>query len=188
MRSRTLLWLAGLAMVAAACGAPSDGSAPAPEPEGTIRAGCQSPCLNETPTEPLPKSSYPSVDGMDVVTDVGHITAVEYDGDHPVLVWDRIAFHFCTPEELDEQLRRQEIGQTSGCLNGYASTNDNPTLRRYRVAIDAVLLVPDRTSNDWTLHRAGIEALPELTGPRGPIVVSANLAGEVTMIGEAFVP
>jgi hypothetical protein len=179
-----------LAMTAG-CGAVTAQPETPPKPVGTIRAGCASACATEAPTTPLPPDAYPPLDGMGAVTDVGHITNVEYVDGHPVLIWNRIFFHFCTQQEKDEEDRRRESPYSRGsvdCLDDYALRDISPVLRRYRVATDAVLLIPDRNSSGWAIHRAGIDKLPELTGPHGPILVSVNAAGEVATIGEAYMP
>ena len=178
---RMVVCVAALA-TAAACGAPT-GAPSAPEPVDSIRAGYPDTCANETPTTPLPPDAYPPLTGMGPVTDVGRITAV---ADGPVLVWDRIAFHVCSKAELDEAHRRSEgARRAGGCLDGYELRDESHALRRYRVAADAVLFLRDLDGN---LHRAGVDRLSQLTGAPWPILVSANAAGDVAMIGEGYVP
>jgi hypothetical protein len=66
-------------------------------------------------------------------------------------------------------------------MDDYESRDDSHLLRRYRVATDAVVLLPDG-------RRAGVDQLAQLVGAHAPIVVSVDTAGDVAMIGEAFVP
>ena len=160
----------------AACGAPRAPTVAAPEPVDAIRPGCSDPCVNETPTTLLPPDAYPPLAGMRPVTDVGRITDVEQIGAHPVLVWDRIAFHFCSKAELDA------AGRSPGtCLDGYELRDESHVLRRYWVATDAVVLFHDN-------RRAGVDQIAQLIDARTPILVSTDAAGDVAMIGETFVP
>jgi hypothetical protein len=159
-----------------ACGTTAEPTVVAPEPADAIRAGCPDPCTNETPTTPLPPDAYPPLPGMREVTDVGRVTAVEQSGEHPVLVWDRTAFHICSRAELDAA-----SSNPGTCLDGYEERDESHVLRRYRVASDAVVLLPDG-------RRAATDQLAQLIGVRTPILVSADPAGDVAVIGAAFVP
>ena len=132
------------------------------------------PIGNQTPTATLPDSAHPSKDGVSDVLDVGLISDIDTSGGAPVLVWDRISYQQCTPQQ--------------NCPDGFTTQNNSPLLRRYQVASGAKVLLSDPNDPSAPARSATVGDLKSYAGSGKIFIVSAGPDGTVSTIGQPYQP